>query len=208
MQLRYGDTIMIIKNSSNVIVYGNDWSLYADKAFSEKQNSVDGSLNLNNATYINIPEPANFVGGHYKYISGDFVLTDIGLDAYRKVSRKKIDVIRYQRSTSNIPFTCAHGSYSFFKNTEEIAELKQAVNDINSESVSFNEVSGGYWRSNENVNVLMTEAEFKDLSRTTTLYVAGLGRESHIQKTAMESATTKAQIDAIVEAYKTYDPLA
>lgn len=137
----------------------------------------------------------------------NYTIVDITLDDHKSRAMKTINNIRYSRSTKDIPFTVVLTEHLFIENTEQILELKQAVNDIKNGIATFLEATGGYWRDNENNNVSLTESEFFDLSRTVTLYVAGLGRESHIVKSGISSASSKPAIDSIIDSYKIYNPL-
>lgn len=200
---------MIVRNIDNVVLYDNDWVLTDSGAINESKNKRDSKTTTATATEYNDQVPKPFVGGHYTYENGLFTFTQSGLNDYKNKTKKQINKIRYNRSTTDIPHTSATGSYTYFHSTEAIAEFKQVVNEVTNPLIPINYMqgTGGYWRSNNDINVPLTEAEFLDLSATVTLWAAGIIRESHRVKSLIESATTKAEIDTLVNDYKTFNPL-
>lgn len=138
-----------------------------------------------------------------------YTVSDIPISALQSQAKQKINQIRYNRSTTDIPHTSSTGTFNYFHSSEAIAEFKQVVNEVTNPLIPLNYMqgTGGYWRSNDDVNVPLTETEFLDLSITVTMWAAGIIRESHSAKSLIDLATTKQEIDTIVSNFETLNPL-
>ncbi len=148
-------------------------------------------------------------------VDGAYTVTDKPVDDLKQAGRNEVNAIRAKRLFGGIPFTTTttptNGDHVFTRDANEIMSIKIAALDVQASNMTFTEATGGYWKSNDNVEVKMSEAEFQSLSVTAGKFLVKMSRESHNAKKAIDALpanATKAQIDAIVTAYRNYDPLA
>jgi len=98
---------MIVRNSDNVIIYDNKWSLTESGAIHKSGNKRDSKTTTENSTEYNIKVPSDFSGGDYYYINGEFSRTIQGLTnkLAAMISLKEDEIRNDYNEASLLPVT-------------------------------------------------------------------------------------------------------
>ena len=174
---------MIITNSDNIALYGNGWDLSKGYAHNSRMNISDRKINTENATYINIAEPPNFVGRHYTY-DGDYQFTDTGLSAGK--ANKKAELARAFVTHSERPIVDTGLGFNAQGGYQDVVNLEKGIKQS---SVKF--------RDDQNVTHVVTTDQLSDILELIEANGSLIMNNKWTLADAITAAGNKTELDAV-----------
>lgn len=200
---------MIINNATNVVIYGDDWTLESDAAYSKSGTTRDRSVNTSNSTFVDVQVPLSFVPGDWVYIEGEFSYSVEGL--------KK--AIEYASTVAkDIRDGLIFGGLVYQGNTFKTDPV--AVAEVDSVSARYTLGRDGWkteadwqtrhngrWRTTDNHFAEMTLEEFHGLAEFTAEHITKISQRAHdVKDTLLPSCKTQEEIDKVISDFREYTP--
>lgn len=131
-------------------------------------------------------------------------VNEIPLADLKETAKKAVTDNRESRQIGVIPITISSGTFNY-----PYSELYAMQHFGRWQAITAGVSSlPSYWRDEDDNNNAVVLNDFLVMAGAINDYLMALGAESHAVKARIDAATDKETIDAEVEAYKTYDPLA
>lgn len=113
----------------------------------------------------------------------------------RKIERKaEVMALLAQKIAAGFDYTVGDGSERNYQiDAISQANMVAVMADFNAGTTNAH---GGFWRTSDNINEAMTDAECEAFLKAAKAYKMGLIRQSFVHKAAIEAKTTAAQVNA------------
>lgn len=145
-------------------------------------------------SYSEATQSLTWTGSAFAVVSKTTAEKNAFRDA-RKVERKaEVMALLAQKIAAGFDYTVGDGSERNYQiDAASQANMVAVMADFNAGTANAH---GGFWRTSDNVNEAMTDAECKAFLKAAKAYKMALIRQSFVHKAAIDAKTTTAQVNA------------